>query len=481
MTIDAEKPLVNSNAAQDERTVALRELVGIAIKLKVLPEAAFLEEAPKAISCTLEPLFERDLLTQDQIRGQLLKAANGRAACVRLVDDLIPPPRVILPKPFACRDPATIPTRPKIMGDDYVRGYVSATVAPGGIGKSALVTVEILALVTGRRLLHRAPTRPMRVWYIGEDDQDELDRRFAAAMKYYGITAADIAGRLFVQSFRDCPIVVAANAPGGTIVNISDTRAIINAMRENRMDVLICDPFVKTHRVTENDNMAMDVALTAWNDVAHRAKAAVHLVVHTRKASPGLEKSIEDMRGGSSQLGAVRSARLIARMDKQEASALGIDPKTARLHIRVADAKANMMPPAMEADWMKLHSVFLGNATDDPNADNPHQDSVQVVDRFRPPSIFEKADWQQIDAFMRELGLTPRRADVQSADWIGHLIGEHLDIDTSDAGGKALVKAMIKKWEASGAIVKTKVADASRMKRPHYTLGDWTFGGPLAT
>jgi hypothetical protein len=38
-------------------------------------------------------------------------------------------------------DPKTIPRREWLYGRHYIRKYLSTTIAPGGVGKSALLTV----------------------------------------------------------------------------------------------------------------------------------------------------------------------------------------------------------------------------------------------------------------------------------------------------------------------------------------------------
>jgi hypothetical protein len=61
-------------------------------------------------------------------------------------------------------DPATLPPRQYLYGKHYQRGIVSATVAPGGTGKTSLGTVEGLAMVTCRNLLNEQPIERCRVW-----------------------------------------------------------------------------------------------------------------------------------------------------------------------------------------------------------------------------------------------------------------------------------------------------------------------------
>jgi len=67
----------------------------------------------------------------------------------------------------------------------YIRQFVSLTVSTGGVGKSSQLIVEALAMVSGKELLNTSTDGELlRVWYWnGEDPTEELQRRFAAAIK----------------------------------------------------------------------------------------------------------------------------------------------------------------------------------------------------------------------------------------------------------------------------------------------------------
>src|SRR3954471_19131190 len=96
-----------------------------------------------------------------------------------------------------------IPRREWLYGKEFIRRYVTTTVAPGGVGKSSHAIVEALAMASGRNLIGDEPVGKLRVWiWNGEDPEDELQRRIVAAMLHYGITPGDIEGRLFVDSGR---------------------------------------------------------------------------------------------------------------------------------------------------------------------------------------------------------------------------------------------------------------------------------------
>ena len=64
---------------------------------------------------------------------------------------------------YEWREPTTIPTRDWLYGRLLVRKFVSATVAPGGVGKSSLIATEALAMVSGKPLLGVTSQR-LNVW-----------------------------------------------------------------------------------------------------------------------------------------------------------------------------------------------------------------------------------------------------------------------------------------------------------------------------
>ena len=122
----------------------------------------------------------------------------------------------IAASPFRWIDPTMIPPRPWIYGHHYVRQFLSVTVSPGGVGKSGLVLVEALAIATGRPLLGLVPAESTPYWYWnGEDPLEELQRRVMAAAMHFGVERHQLEGRLFLDSGRRMPIILATQTRDG--------------------------------------------------------------------------------------------------------------------------------------------------------------------------------------------------------------------------------------------------------------------------
>ena len=175
----------------------------------------------------------------------------------------------------------------------YIRKYASATIAAGGVGKSSLITVEGLEMVTGQGLIIPHSGDKLRVWiWNGEDPREEVERRILAACVRYKISPEEIGDRLFVESGRDMPIVLATEARGGLVIATPIVEALKAEILERQIDVIMVDPFVRCHRVSENDNNKINAVMEAWAEVADRANCSIALALHAKKLG-GLEADEE--------------------------------------------------------------------------------------------------------------------------------------------------------------------------------------------
>jgi len=376
--------------------------------------------------------------------------------------------RPISATPFDWIAPQDIPVRRWIYGGHYIRKFISTTVAPGGVGKTALSVVEAMAIVTDRALLGKRPSERTNVWlWNGEDPIDELQRRVMAAAIHYRLHPDDLKG-LFIDSGRTTEIVIASQTREGTVIAEPVVDELIKTIRKNQIGLLVIDPFVSSHRVTENDNNAIDAVAKTWARIADATNCAIELVHHVRKTG-GFEITVEDGRGAVALLGAVRSARVLNPMGKEEAEKFGVENH--RLCFRASNGKANLVPPPESADWYSLVSIDLGNATPDYPGDH-----VGVVTTWTAQNPLDSIDTCHLSEICRELSLKPGRKDPQASDWVGHMIGRVTGIDSRSKQGAAQIKSLLRFWEASGALRIEKIKDENRTLRPCYVPRDWSDG-----
>lgn len=372
--------------------------------------------------------------------------------------------------PYVYREPSQIPPRAWIYDRRLIRGFISTTVAPGGIGKSSLELVEAVALASGRPLLGVPVTAPCRIWYwCGEDPLEEIERRVAAILLHYRIKPEELEGRLFLDSGRTSEIVIAETTRAGTVLAQPVITALGDTIRDNALDVVILDPFISTHRVSENDNGAIDMVAKALNRIADQTGCAFELVHHVRKgiSTPG-NTTVEDGRGAGSLLAAARSARVLNQMTKEEAERAGVENH--RAHFRVDNGKANLAPPPDRSSWYRLASVSLGNGPESFHFLDL-SDHVAVVEPWEWPNALDSITVPDLQRAQRAVAEGRWRESAQAKDWVGIPIAQALGIEL-DKAGKAKVGSLLKTWVSTGMFVVVEGTDEKRNKRSFVEVGE---------
>ena len=344
----------------------------------------------------------------------------------------------IQPQGFAWRDPSTIPPRPWLYGRHLLRGQVSVTVAPGGVGKSSLLLIEALSMAAGRAILGDWVAKPLTVWvYNLEDPRDELERRTIAAMIHHRVRPEEIGDRLYLNSGRDRGLCTAVQARNGAMIVAPEIEAICEAIQNLDADVVVIDPFVSSHRVQENDNGAIDMVAKEWARVAERCNCAIELVHHTRKLN-GENATSEASRGAVALLGAARSARVLNRMTDDERVKAGVTGEDT--YFSVTRDKANLAPAGKRA-WRRIVSVDLGQG-----------DHVGVVEPWEWPDAFDgitPQDAANVRQAVAEREIEPPREDPRSKDWVGHIVARILGLDMGEKSTRTRIIALIRTWVAT--------------------------------
>jgi len=376
--------------------------------------------------------------------------------------------RRIKATPFIWRDPATIPPRKWLYGRHLIRKFLSLDIAPGGLGKSSMKIVESLAMATGRPLLGKEVHEgPLRVWqYNLEDPAEETERRIHAALQRYEIAPEDIGERLFVDSGRDQPICIAEETPDGARIVRPVVEAVIAELLEREIDVLIIDPFVSSHAISENDNRAIDMVAKEWSRIADVCNCSINLVHHVRKTN-GAEVTAESSRGAVSLIGAARSVNVYNRMSKEEGEAAGILQANRGFYFRVHNDKANLAPPEA-ADWFRMNNVDL-----------PNGDSVGVACPWEWPDAFDGISTRDLHTVQVAIAAGEWGESIQAKDWAGHAVADALSLDAEK--DKHRIKSLIKTWIANKALVIEKQPTAKGREKPFIVVGDWVDPGTLPT
>lgn len=366
-------------------------------------------------------------------------------------DSTVETTTALTPTPFAWVEPSSIPQREVLYGTHLYRKFVSVTVSPGGVGKSSLVMMEALCMAANEpKMGEPIYGGPFRVWYWnGEDPQDENIRRVVAAALHHKIKPDAFAERLWIDSGRDMQIKLASMARGELEINDDLFTQMEEALIARQIDVLIIDPLVSAHLVSENDNGAIDAIIKRLGRVAERAKCAIELVHHVRKPSSADAKvDVHDARGAGALIAGVRSARILNGMTEDEARDAGINPADRFSYFQVDLGKSNLSKRDGRSKWRRVVGVGLGNGSDIRD-----EDMIGVVETYDKPSIGVFPD----DAAIQAQRLAESRDTYRhwtsgppSSDWFGFAVARLFGLD--DDKDRKAIRSMIKTWLKAGVL-----------------------------
>jgi hypothetical protein len=288
------------------------------------------------------------------------------------------------------------PPREWLLGNQFCRRFLSGLLAPGATGKTALRTLQYLALATGRPLTGQHVFKRSRVLLLSmEDDDSELLRRLAAARFHHNIDPADLKGWLFCATPKGIKL---AEIKDGAKVRGPLEAMLRETIQRRRIDLIGLDPFVKLHALEENDNGSMDFVCDILVKLAIEFNIAVDVPHHTKKGQQTAGDA-DAGRGASAARDAGRLMYTLTRMADAEGETFGIPAEERRLYVRLDSSKVNIAPPSGEATWFKLIGVHLDNGT--PNY--PGGDDVQTVVPWHPPKTWDGVSSAQLNAALDEI------------------------------------------------------------------------------
>lgn len=288
------------------------------------------------------------------------------------------------------------PPRQWLLGNQFCRRFLSGVLAPGATGKTAVRTLQYLAVATGRPLTGQHVFKRGRVLLLSlEDDDTELQRRLLAAQLHHGISPNDLKGWLFCATPKGIKL---ADVKDGAKVAGPLEAMLRDAIKGRKIDLLGLDPFVKLHALEENDNGSMDFVCDLLVKLAIEFNIAVDVPHHTKKGQQTAGDA-DAGRGASSARDAGRLMYTLTRMTDAEGDTFGIPAEERRLYVRLDSSKVNIAPPSGEATWFKLIGVRLDNGTED----YPNGDEVQTVVPWSPPKTWDGISGAQLNAALDEI------------------------------------------------------------------------------
>jgi hypothetical protein len=294
-----------------------------------------------------------------------------------------------------------------------------------------------------------------------------MDKRVAAAMIRHQLTPEMVGGRLFIVAKGEMKFKMAKYGRSN-IVEINETlkQQLISFVSDNKIDVVSIDPVVKTHAINENFNIEIAQVVEAFDEIAtgrardgdrqstaRGKRCAVHLWAHTGKMR-GEGATVESVRGAKALTDAVRSARILETMSKDEAKDLKLDEPG--FYFRGFNGKRNFAPPSAVSDWYRLVNVPIDNGFPG--------DELGVVTRWEHPgaeaSVALLLTQAVIDAIRAVVRAGEWRAYVTAAAWVGKPIAKVMNLDPDE--DRETIQTVIKKLIQDGVLKEVQRRDNHR-------------------
>jgi hypothetical protein len=357
---------------------------------------------------------------------------------------------------------ASIPRRPWAVPGYLMRGSVTVLSGQGAGGKSSLVVRWTINAATGQAIGQFIPSATLKVVnYNTEDDRDEQQRRYSAALKASGHDP-DVMQQIIRCGPEDVGTLFERDQATGRITPTAAMAQLEELCVSIAADVLFCDPLAELHNAEENDNTAMRAVVAAFRSLAKRLNIAVVILHHDRKgnSAPG---DMDRVRGASAISGAVRVMLTLTTMTEEEADKLAINPEERRRHFRIDGAKSNYAP-TQEAEWWRLAAYEIENG-----------EQIAACMPWQAPSPWAGLQWDQITKIIAEIEAGPGRAgalwmvDKKGAFWAGHVLMKHSSLNEKRAG------VLLKAWEANGVLQHEPFTNEKGNERHGYTVNRTKF------
>ena len=366
-------------------------------------------------------------------------------------------------RPFALRPLGILAPRERAPREFVVpfrmmRGHVTMTAAAPGVGKSTIAIEEAVSLAIGDDFLGLGIDQQRRVGVINnEETRAEIERRIEATCQAFGIQFADIADRRFVHSGVDDEKFLISRDIDGDVVHTPHKQTLREMVGDLDLDVVVVDPFVQSHAVSESSNEAISQVMVGLRETLTAGRgAALHLVHHNRKPMAGNSHQAGDLyaaRGASSMQGEAHFVFTLADMDNDSQRAFGIDDDARGRYVRLDDAKSKMAPPS-GAKWFQRHGEAMRRSNGD-------IEEIGILKPWQPPDFRLDITETQRNEILKYVHESWSRGQPLAQQARGRKFAE-LVPQKFPYATRAHARELLNEWLRDGVLVTETLADRNK-------------------
>lgn len=260
----------------------------------------------------------------------------------------------------------TPPTpRVYVLQDLIVAVKVCVLAGLGGASKTMLAMQWAVCVALGLPYMGKETLLGAVLFILGEEDSEEIDRRFNAIVKAMNLTAEQIA--LVQKRIRAFPMngldARLTRKQAGALEGTDFTAEVIAASKALEIEagvpvrLVILDHAGLIHGGEFNSREDVVQTMRQVTFIAQECKAAVLVLAHSPKTAVGKDKAdSNDVAGSAAWVDLARAVFVLRTMDDAEGKNLGVEPDVRKNYASLAVVKNNYGPTG-DIFWLQRVTV----------------------------------------------------------------------------------------------------------------------------
>lgn len=265
------------------------------------------------------------------------------------------------------------------------QGRAGALVAPGGSGKSRLVTTLAVSITAGVQWFNFPISTPGAVLIVaGEDELSEIHRRILSSVRGLDQARQRLAWeRIFVESrIGTKSLLTEQDSRSGEVHRTAFLEQLIESVNLiNDIRLIVLDPISRFRGGSENEAEAATRFIEAAEALAGATGAAVLLVHHAGKGAVlnGQTGSQAASRGSSALVDGTRFCMNLSPLTPAESKKFGLTEDAARGYSRLTNSK-NSYAPAFKDLILRMGGVISQSELEAcSSCQGENQDALQKI------------------------------------------------------------------------------------------------------
>lgn len=242
----------------------------------------------------------------------------------------------------------------------FMAGKSAVLAGLGGVSKTQLTIQAAISIAMGTDFLGRKSKEGAVLMLLGEEDEQEIVRRFSATAAHMGLSAAE--KNTVTQRVRAYPMIGidmrlakiqgGSMEPTGFLLQLLEMASKLKQESGADVHMIVLDHVGLIHGGDFNAREDVNRTVSIVNELADRTGAAVILLAHSPKSAANSEEpSSGDVAGSASWVDNTRASFILKTMSEEEAKRFAIPQDARKQYVSLSSVKGNYIP-ADQKMWL---------------------------------------------------------------------------------------------------------------------------------